>query len=143
MPVTRAHLDLLTVEGDGLRFEARNERGQTIVLDSGARATSLDPMQALAAALGACTGMDVISILRKKRQAVTAYAIDVAGQRREEHPRAYTAIEVVHRLRGKGLDPKAVEEALRLSETRYCSVSASLVAGVAITNRFELAEDGP
>jgi putative redox protein len=134
---------LLTVEGDGLRFEARTERGFTLVLDSGPNAAAPDPMQALATALGACTGMDVISILRKKRQHVTGYAIDVEGQRREEHPRAYTAIAVVHRLRGQGLDPAAVADALRLSETRYCSVSASLGSTVAITHRFELAEDAP
>ena len=141
MPVTRAHLDLLTVDGDGLRFEARTERGLSLVLDSGPHATAPDPMQALAAAVGACTGMDVISILRKKRQHVTAYAIDVEGQRREEHPRAYTAIEIVHRLRGKALDQAAVAEAIRLSETRYCSVGGTLGPQVAITSRFELAED--
>jgi len=141
MPVTRAHLELLTVEGDGLRFSARNDKGLGIVLDSGPSAASLDPMQALAAALGACTGMDVISILRKKRQDVTAYAIEVEGQRREEHPRAYTSITVVHRLRGRALDPKAVADALRLSEERYCSVSATLAHGVKMTNRFELADD--
>jgi putative redox protein len=142
MPVTRAHLDLRTVE-EGLRFEARNERGLTLMLDSGPNSTACDPMQALAAALGACEGMDVISILRKKRQRVTAYSIDVEGQRREEHPRGYTAIEVVHRLRGHALDPKAVEDAIHLSETRYCSVAASLGSGVTLTSRFELAEETP
>jgi putative redox protein len=141
MPVTRAHLDLSTVD-EGLRFEARNERGLTMTLDSGPGSIAFDPMQALAAAVGACTGMDVISILRKKRQQVTGYAIDVEGQRREEHPRAYTAIEVVHRLRGRALDPKAVEDAIRLSETRYCSVVASLAPDVTVTSRFELAEEG-
>src|SRR5438876_7055200 len=105
MPITRVDLQLVTVAGDGLRFEARNERGRTSILDSGPDVDALDPMQTLAAALGACAGMDVISILRKKRQVVTGYEVHVEGQRREEHPRAYTAIEVVHRLRGRALDP--------------------------------------
>jgi len=143
MPITRADLKLVTVEGDGLRFEARNERGLTALLDSGPDAVALDPMQTLAAALGACAGMDVISILRKKRQVVTGYDVHVEGRRREEHPRAYTAIEVVHRLRGRGLDSGAVEGAIRLSDTRYCSVHASLEAGVAITSRWEIEEDTP
>jgi len=142
MPVTRADLNLLTVEGDGLRFEARNERGLTSQLDSGPHAVALDPMQMLVAALGACAGMDVISILRKKRQHVTAYAIHVEGQRKEEHPRSYTAIEVVHRLRGRGLDQNAVADAIELSDTRYCSVHASFGANVKITSRFEVAEEG-
>jgi putative redox protein len=141
MPHTTAQLQLLSVDGAGLRFEATNHRGQKLVLDSGAGAIAFDPMQALAAALGACTGMDVISILRKKRQHVTAYAIDVDGDRREEHPRAYTSIEIVHRLRGKALDPTAVDDAIRLSTTRYCSVAASLAPGIPIHSRFELAEE--
>ena len=141
MPVTRAHLELATVDGDGLRFNASNDKGRSIVLDSGPNSTSLDPMQALAAALGACTGMDVISILRKKRQAVTGYTLEVVGQRREEHPRSYTALEVVHRLRGRGIDPQAVADAIRLSEERYCSVSATLGEGLPITNRFEIADE--
>ena len=142
MPHTTAQLQLLSVDGAGLRFEATNNRGQKLVLDSGAGAIAFDPMQAIAAALGACTAMDVISILRKKRQHVTAYAIDVDGDRREEHPRAYTSVEIVHRLRGQSLDPNAVDEAIRLSATRYCSVAASLGPAVPIHHRFELSEDG-
>ncbi|HVF92095.1 MAG TPA: OsmC family protein [Blastocatellia bacterium] len=99
------------------------------------------PMELLLISLGGCTGADVIGILEKKRQKVTGYEIEVRGERRAEHPRIYTSIEVVHRLRGRNLDPKSVAHAIELSETKYCSVSAMLASSAAITTRFEISED--
>ena len=75
----------------------------------------------------------------KKRQRVTAYAVDVTGERRAEHPRSFTKIEVVHRLRGHDVSPAAVEEAIRLSDTKYCSVHFSLDPGIEMTSRYEIA----
>jgi len=141
MAETRAHLALETVTGEGLHFLATSDKGFTLALDSGPLATAPNPMEALLAALGACSGMDVISILRKKRQQVTGYTIELVGQRLEEHPRSYTAIELVHRVTGRGLSPAAVEDALRLSETKYCSVHATLAHGVPITSRFEILDE--
>jgi len=142
MATTNAHLALETVAGDGLRFVVTDDRGLTLALDSGPDATAPSPTEALLAALGACTGMDVIGILRKQRQEVTAYTIELIGQRRDEHPRAFTAIEVVHRLTGRGLRRSAAEDALELSETKYCSIHATLAPGVVITSRLEILEDG-
>ncbi len=133
-----AHLTLETLEGTGLRFRAAAGSGQALLLDSGAGAQGVTPVEALIAALGACGGMDVISILRKKRQRVTGYEVIVTGERRTEHPRAFTSIEVLHRLRGHDLSPAAIEEAIRLSDTKYCSVHASLGKGIAITSRYEI-----
>jgi putative redox protein len=99
------------------------------------------PMELILLALGGCTGADVISILQKKRQQVTDYRIEVRAERRTEHPRIYTSIEVIHLLRGRGLDPKAVAHAIELSETKYCSVSAMLSATTRIATRFELSEE--
>jgi putative redox protein len=99
-------------------------------------------MELLLISLGGCTGADVVGILEKKRQQVTGYEIEVRGNRRDEHPRIYTEIEVVHRLRGHGLDPKAVAHAIELSESKYCSVSAMLGAAATITTRYEI-EDEP
>ncbi|MEP7027237.1 MAG: OsmC family protein [Candidatus Eisenbacteria bacterium] len=141
MVETRAKVALETVSGTGLRFVASNDAGLAFALDSGPAATAPSATVALLAALGGCAGMDVIAILRKKRQRVTGYAIELIGQRREEHPRAYTAIEVVHRVRGVDLSPSAVEEAIRLSDTKYCSIHATLSPGVAITSRFEIIAD--
>ena len=141
MAETRASVALETVAGDRLHFVVTNAHGLTLALDSGPGASAPSPMDALLGALGGCSGMDVISILRKKRQIVTGYAIELIGKRHDEHPRAYTAIEVVHKLRGKELSAAAVEDAIRLSDTKYCSVHATLVPGVAITSRFEILAD--
>lgn len=111
-------------------------------LDSGENASDPSPAQALLAVTGACSAMDVISILRKKRQAVTGYEVELEGDRRETHPRSFTAIRIVHKFRGVNLDPRAVEEAIRLSEEKYCTVIASLRPTVAVSSRFEIAAEG-
>ena len=140
--VTRtAAVTLDDVAGDGLRFVARIGAVR-VVLDNGPDAQGPTPMDALLGVLGACTAMDVISILRKKRQAVTGYEVLVSGERRMgEHPRVYTRIEIVHRVRGRGVSPAAVEEAVRLSDTRYCPVHAMLEPAVTITSRYEIDEE--
>src|SRR5262245_19587760 len=120
-----AHLELQNLE-NGLRFPFTAGSGQHSVLDSGPGMQAPSPTETLLASLGACTAMDVISILRKKRQNVTAYSVDVTGERRPEHPKAFTKIEIVHRVKGHDLSSVAVLEAVQLSETRYCSVHASL-----------------
>ena len=138
---TRARLELDTIEPPGIRFRATTPKGLEYILDSGEGAVGPSPVDVVIAAVGACTGMDVIGILRKKRQVVTAYAIELNGTRRDEHPRAFTDIEVVHRVRGRGIDRRAVEEAVHLSETKYCSVHATLAPGVRLTSRIELEEE--
>lgn len=130
-------LDLESLEGTGLRFTGHSG-SLTVPFDSGPDAQAVNPARMLLLALGACTGMDVISILRKKRQAVTGYQIALRGERRAEHPRTYHTIEVVHRLRGHDLSAAAVEEAVRLSATKYCTVNAQIAPTAAITHRFEI-----
>ncbi len=103
--------------------------------------TSPTPMELLLISLGGCTGADVSSILQKKRQRVTGYEIEVRGNRRGEHPRIYTHIEVIHRVRGYAIDERAVARAIELSEEKYCSVSAMLKAATPITTRFEIIEE--
>jgi putative redox protein len=133
-----ATVRLETVEGTGMRFGATMGE-YPMTLDTGPTAVAPTPMDVLLAALGGCTGMDVIGILRKKRQEVTGYEVVVTGERRmNEHPKLYTKIEIVHRVRGHNLSPVAVEEAIRLSDTKYCSVHAMLHHGVPITSRFEI-----
>jgi len=139
MVTTRARLTL----EDGLRFRGEDDKGRSVLLDSGDGAVAPSPVVALLLALGGCSGMDVIGILRKKRQRVTAYSIELVGQRRDEHPRSFTTIEVVHHLAGEGLDPQAIAEAIELSDTKYCSVHATLVPGVTVTSRFVIAPAVP
>lgn len=103
--------------------------------------TAASPMELLLIALGGCTGADVFSILEKKRQRVTRYEIEVRAERRAEHPRIYTRIEVIHRVQGRAIDPRAVQHAVELSGTKYCSVSAMLGASAELTMRFEIAPE--
>jgi putative redox protein len=132
-----ANLMLTTVEGDGLRFKVHVGRFM-MALDSGPHAQAASPVQAVLAAIGGCTGMDVIEILRKKRQHVTEYSLEVVAERAAEHPRVFTKVEVVHRLTGHELSAKAIEDAIRLSDTKYCSVHAMLAPTVEMTSRYEI-----
>jgi len=106
------------------------------------RASAPTPMELLLLALGSCTGVDVVSILRKKRERVTGYHIEVRGERRTEHPRAYTRLEVRHVVRGHNLSERAVAQAIQLSDEKYCSVAATLRPGAEIVSSYEIvAED--
>jgi len=112
-----------------MRFEARTGSGHTVVMDNGEGDTGARPAELVGVALGGCTGMDVISILRKKRQAVTGYEIRVSGLQAEGHPNNFTRFDVVHVLDGEDIDPEAVRRAIELSATRYCSVGSTLASG--------------
>lgn len=84
------------------------------------------PPRLLLLALAGCTAMDVISILRKKRQQVSGLSVEVQGSQADKHPRVYTRISVLYRVRGQNVDPQAVARAIELSTTRYCPVIAML-----------------
>jgi putative redox protein len=105
------------------------------------RASAATPMELLLIALGSCTAVDVISILRKKRQQVTQYRVEVRGTRRAEHPRSYSRMEVRHIVRGRNISEKAVAQAIELSETKYCSVAATLRPTAEIVSSYEIVED--
>ena len=113
---------------------------QAIETDT-ARASAATPMELLLLALGGCTAVDVISILRKKRERVTGYHVEVRGDRREEHPRAYTRLEVRHVVRGRGVSERAVAQAVELSERKYCSVAATLRPAAEIVSSYVVVED--
>jgi putative redox protein len=132
-------LRLESFEGESLRFAARIGDG-SLVLDSSPGATDASPVQALLASIVACSAMDVVDILRKKRQVVTAYEIQMSGERAEEHPRRFTSIDCLHRLTGRALQRQAVEHALNLSLEKYCSVSHCLRPDLPITHRIEILE---
>jgi putative redox protein len=113
---------------------------QAIETDS-TRSNAASPMELLLIALGSCTGVDVISILEKKRQTVTDYRIEVSGERREEFPKSYTRLYVKHIVRGRGVSEAAVARAIELSETKYCSVAATLRGSAEIVTSFEITEE--
>ena len=136
-----ARVTLKTVAGEGHVFEAVCGNGGAFVMDSAKEPKGASPVDTLLAALGGCSGMDVIGILRKKRQAVTGYEVALTGERVAEHPRRFTRIEVVHRVRGRDLSRAAIEEAIRLSDTTYCSVYATLAPAVEIVSTYEILPD--
>jgi putative redox protein len=105
------------------------------------RANAATPMELLLIALGSCTGVDVISILKKKRQHVTGYRIEVSGERREEFPRSYTRLDVKHIVRGRGVSETAVAHAIELSDKMYCSVAATLRGSAEIATSYEIVEE--
>ena len=114
---------------------------QAIETDS-ERASAATPMELLLIALGSCTGVDVISILEKKRQHVTDYRIEVSGERREGFPRSYTELQVKHIVRGHDISEQAVASAIELSDTKYCSVAATLRGSAKIITSYEITEAG-
>jgi putative redox protein len=127
--------------GDDL-FVGISPSGHAITLDTNhERSSAPSPVEMLLLALGSCTGIDVVSILTKKRHKVSAYRIEISGERREEHPRSYHTMTVHHILTGEGLTQRAVEQAIELSETKYCSVAATLRPTVEIHSSFEIIEE--
>jgi len=130
-------LRLATVEGEGRQFVAESGTGHAVVMDDANGHTGSKPIELALLALGGCTGFDVISILRKKRQKVTAYEIEVRAEQNPEPPSYFTRVEIKHRLRGD-IDPDGVEKALHLSETKYCAVGAMISKTAKIEATFEI-----
>jgi putative redox protein len=113
---------------------------QAIETDS-ARSSAATPMELLLIALGSCTGVDVISILKKQRQDVTDYRIEVKGERRDEFPRSFTRLEVKHVVRGHNVSEQALARAIELSDQKYCSVAATLRGSAEIVTTYEIEQE--
>jgi putative redox protein len=94
----------------------------------------------LLVSVAGCTAADVISILQKKRQDVTDYRVEITGTRADEHPRKFTAFHVHHIVHGRNVSDKAVADAVELSDTKYCSVAATVRPTATITTSFEIIE---
>ncbi len=131
----------VTLDGD-LRFVGRVDSGHSIVLDSGTGDTGARPAELIPLALAGCTAMDVISILRKKRQDVRRYEVEASGVQQDEHPNAFTRIDVVHHVEGPDIDPDAVRRAIELSASKYCSVGATLATGITEIHHAYVIHDG-
>jgi putative redox protein len=105
---------------------------------NGDRGTASSPIELLLIAVGSCMASDVVDILRKKREHVTDYRIEVRGERREEFPRSFKKIQLHHVLTGYGLSRSSVEHAIGLSDSKYCSVAATLRPTAEISVSFEV-----
>jgi putative redox protein len=120
------------------KFLATSPSGHAMAIDSDRASNKAPgPMELLLLALGGCTGTDVVSILKKKRQKLESLEIICSGERAAEPPKVWITLEVVYRLRGT-LDEAAVKRAIELSEKKYCSVSAMLQKTAKLTWRYEI-----
>lgn len=140
-------MDLARVRWNGKRqFVGVDEAGHAVVMDAKAEykgeGSGIRPVELVLQGLAGCTGMDVISILEKKRQDVRGLEINVTGTPRvDEYPKIYTDIEVEYVVYGYGVKPEAVARAIELSEEKYCSVKGMLSEEIRVTTTFRVVEE--
>ncbi len=127
------------------RFEARSGSGHTLVIDgpeaAGGENAGFRPMELMLLSLGGCMGLDVLLILRKMRQEVTSYTLNLDGERAEDPPAVYTEVRMEHVFQGRGLKPESIRRALELAETKYCSASAMFAKTAEVKNSFRIVEE--
>jgi putative redox protein len=131
-----------TVEYSGDEFlTVHTASGHSLSVDikSGRRAAP-GPLELFISGLASCTAADVISILLKKRQEVTSYRVEVRTQRRDDHPRAFTRIELKHIIHGHNVSPEAVARAVDLSVNKYCSAVATVRPNAEVVTQYEIYE---
>jgi putative redox protein len=126
-----------------MAFEAVADSGKSILLDSAPDAERLGPapMELIAMSMVGCTAMDVISIMEKKKQAVTSFEVKVHAERAEDYPKVYTRAEIEYQVTGHALDEASVLRAIELSIQKYCPVHAMLSQVFPISQRYVIFED--
>ena len=130
---------------DGMQFVGSADSGHAIVMDAqesnGGNNTGSRPMELLLMAFGGCSGMDVISILRKKKQNVSKFETNVDGEMAEGYPHKYTALHIEYVVTGKNISEEAVKRAIELSLDKYCSVGATLGKAAKITHSYKIIQE--
>jgi putative redox protein len=143
-PGLRARVTLTHPQGGMRQFVVETGSGHHLIVDDAQGGTGAKPIELVAAALAGCTAFDVITVLRNKRQQdVTGYEVRVEADQAERPPRVFVAIRVHHIVKGHEIDPAAVDEAIRISEEKYCSVEAMLKHTATVTTTFEIVEEPP
>jgi putative redox protein len=128
----------------GERFDATTGTGRRLTFGDDPAANEQSPVELLATSLAACSAMDVVAILDKKRQRFDRYKVEVTADQRDEYPQVFTRIDVVHQLEGPLLLESAVRRAISLSATKYCPLSATVSAGETIVHhRYRIRCTGP
>ncbi len=129
----------------GMTFHGSSNSGYTLKMDSdssvGGDNSGFRPMELLLIGLGGCTAMDVLSILRKKRQDVTGFDVNVDARQANDHPYVFTEITVNYIIRGRDIKPKAVERAIHLSESKYCPAQAMMAKAATVEHTYEIIEE--
>lgn len=122
-------------------FIGTSPSGHAQAIDAkGERKAAPTPLEMLLVSVAACTAADVVSILEKKRQAVSDYKVEISGERREEYPQAFVKFHVHHIVYGRDVSEQALRQAIELSDTKYCSVAATVRPTAEITTSFEIIE---
>lgn len=141
---------MINIEWKGRRvFEATPPTGNKFVMDaypeSGGQNLGPTPLEAFIAAGAACSAMDVIQILEKKRQRIASYRIEIDGERAPEgkYPRPYTSFRINHIVEGEEIDEAAVAQAVQLSDEKYCTVIATLRAAPNVESSYEIRQRDP
>ncbi len=128
-----------------MEFIGTASSGHSLTMDaedaSGGHNSGFRPMELLLVGFGGCTGMDVISILRKKRQEITGLEMNVKGEKAEEYPKIYKKIHIEYVVTGKNVQEEAVERAIDLTLNKYCSVGATLARAGTITHSFRIVNE--
>lgn len=127
-----------------MAFVGETESGHAVVMDAaaavGGRNLGPRPMEMLLLGAGGCSSIDVISILKKMRQAVSDCYVEIEAERAETDPKVFTKIHLHFVIKGKDIKAEAVEKAVKLSAEKYCSASIMLGATAAMTHDFEIQE---
>jgi putative redox protein len=131
----------VTWKGQSL-FTAENESGGSMEMASGRSSEMLSPMELVLASLAGCTGVDIVSILEKKRIILDDFKVRVRAKRADEYPKIYTEYHVEYLFWGKGIQTKDVEQAIQLSNDKYCSVSAMLKPGADFHYSYQILNPG-
>ncbi len=128
-----------------MQFKGKASSGHTLTMDAdeeaGGRNAGFRPMELLLVGFGGCSGMDVISLLRKKRQPVTGLDINVKGEKTDSYPKIYKEVHIEYVVKGTGVQKDAVERAIELSLDKYCSVGATLARAGTITHSYKILEE--
>jgi putative redox protein len=141
-PGLQARVTLTQPQGSMRQFVVETGSGHHLIVDDAKGATGAKPIELVAAALAGCTAFDVITVLRNKRQQhVDGYEVRVEADQAERPPQVFVAIRIHHIVTGHKIDPAAVDEAIRISEEKYCSVEAMLKHTATITTTFEIVEE--
>jgi len=123
---------------DGMHFVGIDSGNHSVVLSGQADGIGVKPSEMLLIALASCSSVDVVEILAKKRLKLSQLEVVTTGERDPEPPWPYRKIHLKYRLSGTGLNPKAVEQAITLSQEKYCSVAATVRGVAQITTEYEI-----
>ena len=133
-----ASVKLTEPQGIHRQFVTTSGTRHHLIIDDAAGNTGAKPIELVAIALAGCTAFDVINILRKKRQQVIGYEVTVEADQAPTPPQVFTAVRIHHLITGVDVSPQAVEDAIRLSEEKYCSVGAMIQKSAELHSTFEI-----